>query len=74
MELHPPAECDELDGRCDGLIVGRVEGVLRVAQLVLDPMRHIDTEPLNELQCLQRAANREREHDRCWLEVTSSTR
>ena len=47
------------------------EGIVRPV-LVLDPARHIDSEPLNELQCLHRAADREREDDRCRFEVTSS--
>ena len=53
----PPAKGDQLDRRCDRLSVGRVEGVVSMAQIVRDPARHVDTEPPEELQCLHRAAD-----------------
>jgi len=48
----PPAKGDQLDRRRDRLIVGRVQGVVSMAQIVRDPARHVDTEPLQELQRL----------------------
>ena len=62
-------ERDQLDGRRDSLVVGRGERIVGVAQIVRDPARDGDAEPLQELQRLHRATDREREDDRHRFQV-----
>ena len=54
---HPPAERDQVDGRRDRLLIGGVEGVVGMTQLVLDPARDGHAEPPEELQGLERSAD-----------------
>jgi len=69
MERRRVDKRDQLDGRRDSLIVGRAERIVGMAQIVLDPAWDADTEPLQELQCLHRAADGEREDDRHRLQA-----
>src|ERR1700761_2617144 len=49
-DAEAAAEADQVDRGRGGLLVGSVEGVVGVAQLIFDPARDADSEPAEELE------------------------
>src|SRR4051794_4973801 len=67
------AEGDQLERGQLGVLERRVEGVVSVTQVILNPARDSDAEPAEEPQRLYRSAHREGEHDRDRIEVAVAT-
>src|SRR3954447_16828423 len=72
-DAQATAEGHQLKRSRVGMLDGGVESVVGVAQVVLDPARHLDAEPAEKLQRLHRAAHRQGEHDRDRIETAVAT-